>query len=227
MYEDRLHAGRVLKQELNKVLPSLQTSPSYCLLALPRGGVVVAKPIAEQLGVAIDVLVVRKLRHPQQPEVAIGAVMPDGTAILNNALITAHKISEQYITAEINHQKVEIQRRLAAYTGSDKLVSVENKTVLIVDDGIATGYTIQAAIGWLKTQKPQQIIVLIPVAPADVVIEISKVVTKMVCPLLPDRFFAVGMYYKNFSETTDEEVQQILQDNHHRPDIFGSALQID
>ena len=211
MYEDRLHAGCVLAAELSKVFP--QVNAPYCLLAVPRGGVVVAKPIAEKFKLNMELLIVRKIRHPREPEVAIGAVMPDKKTILDDNLIRAQAISPEYVQQEVNDQQFEIKRRLNAYTGSNHPVSVHNKTVFIVDDGIATGYTMQAALQWLISQNPTALVVLVPVAPAEVMKEMRKKVSLVICPSMPEPFFAVGMYYKNFQETTDDEVRQILRQN--------------
>lgn len=205
MYRDRYHAGQTLAEQLagRRIIDPL-------LLAIPRGGVVVAVPIAERLGVGIQVLVTRKVGHPGNAEVAIGACMPDGSAIADKQLLSRLNITEAQFQVMAAKEYEEIGRRLFAYTGSVRPLQVEGRTVIIIDDGIATGYTVRAAILWLQKLKPDSIIVAVPVAPADVVEELRQQV-EVICPILADRFMAVGMYYQNFVQTSDDEVVEMLR----------------
>ncbi|WP_378957043.1 phosphoribosyltransferase [Pelosinus sp. sgz500959] len=184
---------------------------NLCLLAVPRGGVVVAAPIAVTLDTVINLLVTRKIGHPANEEVAIGAVMPDGSAIFDQRTISNIGITDDKMEGMIKQGYSEIVRRQLHYIGSTAIPDMNGKEALIVDDGIATGYTIRAAIQWLKTLNPSKIIVAVPIAPPDVVANLSQEVDKFICLVQPDPFSAVGAYYKDFSETKDQEVMQLLQ----------------
>ncbi|SDF42392.1 phosphoribosyltransferase [Sporolituus thermophilus] len=205
MYRDRKAAGEALADRLEKLSLVHPT-----LLAIPRGGVAVAAPIARRLHVPIQVLVTRKIGHPHNDEVAIGAVMPDGAAVLDNALIAAHGIDQAYIKHATERAHAEIERRLKTYTGTAAPPAVSGRTAVIVDDGIATGYTIRAAIRWLKSLGPVRLVIAVPVAPPDIVCELGELVDDFICPLQPEDFMAVGMYYEDFAQTTDAEVMALL-----------------
>lgn len=208
MYQSRTAAGQLLAEELSRL-----TLLRPCLLAIPRGGVVVAAPVADRLNLCLDVLITKKIGHPQNPEVAIGAMMPDGTAIWNESLLSQTKLHKEQLQILVGKKYREIQQRLITYTESDSTVpKIRNKTVIVIDDGIATGYTIQAAIRWLKSFHPAKIILAVPVAPPDVLAELSILIDQIVCPLQPSDFQAVGMYYQNFSQNTDTEVISILHE---------------
>lgn len=207
MYDNRRQAGETLAAEL-----AARRLENVSLFAVPRGGIVVAAPVAVKLGVPLGILVTRKIGHPANPEVAIGAVMGDGTAVLDEELIRAYAIPQEYLDRIIAREYAEIKRRLIAYTGSDAPPVVAGRTAVIVDDGIATGYTIRAAITWLKTLNPAKIVVAVPVAPPDTVAEIAGDVDEIICPLRPSFFMAVGQHYRDFGQTSDEEVLAILKE---------------
>jgi len=206
MFKDRTEAGTILAEKLKALHLS-----NVCLLAIPRGGVVVAAPIAVTLNIVINLLVTRKIGHPSNEEVAIGAVMPDGSAIFDQRIIHNIGIPDDKLKGMIRQGYTEIVRRQRHYTGSTAMPDMNGKVALLVDDGIATGYTIRAAIQWLKTLNPAKIIVAVPIAPPDVVAELSPEVDKFICPVQPDAFSAVGAYYNDFSEIKDQEVMQLLQ----------------
>ncbi|HMM22631.1 MAG TPA: phosphoribosyltransferase family protein [Selenomonadales bacterium] len=206
MYEDRLEAGQVLAELL-----AARHYPTISLLAVPRGGIMIAAPIARRLGVRLEVLVTRKISHPANPEVAVGAVMADGSAILDDGLIATYAIPRSYLEQAIAREYLEIQRRMTVYAGSDVPPVVQGRTAIVVDDGIATGYTVQAAVKWLKKLAPERIIVAVPVAPPDTVAELAREVDEMICPLTPEQFMAVGLYYRNFAQNTDDEVLSVLR----------------
>ncbi|HWQ61142.1 MAG TPA: phosphoribosyltransferase family protein [Negativicutes bacterium] len=207
MYENRRQAGETLAAEL-----AARRYEKVSLFAVPRGGIVVAAPVAERLGVPLGILVTRKIGHPANPELAIGAVMGDGTAVLDEELIRAYAIPQEYLDRIIAREFAEIKRRLIVYTGSDTPPAVAGRTAVIVDDGIATGYTIRAAITWLKTLGPARIVVTVPVAPPETVAEIAGNVDEIICPLQPAAFMAVGQHYRYFGQTSDEEVLTILKE---------------
>lgn len=206
MYQDRRRAGETLAGEL-----AARRYQDISLFAVPRGGVLVAAPIAERLGVGIDILVTRKIGHPANPEVAIGAVMADGTAVLDEELIRAYAVPQEYLDRAIAREFAEIKRRMIAYTGSAATPDVAGRTAVIVDDGIATGYTIRAAIAWLKTLGPAKIVVAVPVAPPETVAEIAGDIDEIICPLQPAVFIAVGQHYRDFPQNSDEEVLALLK----------------
>lgn len=205
MYQDRVQAGRDLAKRL-----AGYALEEPILLAVPRGGVVVAGPVAEVLGQPIHILITRKIGHPQNQEVAIGAVMPDGSAVLDDFMIKHTDVKEQYIQAVIQSETEEIKRRMLLYAGNSHPAEVVGKTAIIIDDGIATGYTIKAAIKWLNRMGPRQIVVAVPVAPPEVVGELKAMVNEVVCPLQPEPFWAVGQFYEHFPQNTDEEVISVL-----------------
>jgi Predicted phosphoribosyltransferases len=211
MYQNRRQAGEILAAVLAE-----RRYENISLFAVPRGGIVVAAPVAERLGVPVGILVPRKIGHPANPEVAIGAVMTDGTAVLDEEIIRVYAIPQEYVDRAIAREFAEIKRRLIAYTGSDASPVIAGRTAVIVDDGIATGYTIRAAITWLKTLAPARIVVAVPVAPPETVAEIGGDVDEIICPLQPDAFLAVGGYYHEFGQNTDEEVRAILEQTNLR-----------
>ena len=207
MFKDRTAAGKVLANKLTSTF-----CDAICLLAVPRGGVVVAAPIAQQFKTNLGLLITRKIGHPLNSEVAIGAVMPDGSAVWDQSILERFHVSQDQLKQLIQEEYDEIKRRLLAYTGTTEPPEVLNRTVLIIDDGIATGYTIRAAVQWLKTLHPAKIVIAVPVAPPDVIEELALEADTVICPFQPDDFRAVGMYYERFFQTTDNEVLQILQD---------------
>lgn len=211
MFKDRIAAGEMLAERLN----DLRGKPIF-ILAVPRGGIVVAEPIAKQLDSDIHVLVTRKIGHPANSEVAIGAVMPDGSAVADRQIIERLGISKQEFDQWVAEEYLEVQRRQVLYTGSTQPPQVTGKIAIVVDDGIATGYTIRAAIQWLKQVKPSKIIIAVPVAPPDVVAELAREVDDVICLLQPEPFWAVGMHYEEFAQTSDAEVADILYSNKNR-----------
>lgn len=206
MFKDRIEAGELLAERLAAL-----KLDNPCLLAVPRGGIVIAQPIAQMFHSHIHVLVTRKIGHPANSEVAIGAVMPDGSAVWDSQVMAGIGISEHEFEKMIAKEYKEVQRRQILYTGSAQAPNVKGKTAIVIDDGIATGYTIRAAIKWLKQEQPCKIIIAIPVAPPDIVKELAREVDEVICPVQPDPFWAVGMHYEEFPQTTDKEVADILR----------------
>lgn len=188
---------------------------SICVLGIPRGGIVTAAPIARRFKTKLEVLVTRKIGHPSNPEYAIGAVMPDGQAVLDQTTIRLSNVSKEYLEETIAAQYAELKRRLRRYTGQVTPPEVTGKTAILVDDGIATGYTMKAAIQWLKTLKPTKIIVAVPVAPPETIEELRRLVDMVICPLQPESFLAVGVHYAEFPQTSDEEAISLLQESRH------------
>ena len=182
------------------------------IMAIPRGGVVIGDIIASSLGAELDIVVSRKIGAPHNPELAIGAVMHDGSFFPNEHLIRTLNVQQEYINEQIFVQEKEIQRRLLRFRGSKQYVLM-NKIVILVDDGIATGATMIAAIRWLGGQQPKTLMVAVPVAPKDTFdrLKEEQKVDQVIVLFLPVAFSAVGEFYKDFSQVSDEEVIEIMR----------------
>lgn len=206
MFQDRKEAGVKLAQALQEYRNS-----EAIVLGLPRGGVVVAYEIAKDLHLPLDILCPRKIGAPQNQEFAIGAITETGQGSFNEEVIKALGISSTYIQKEIEKQKHEADRRLKIFRGDRPALKVEGKEVILIDDGLATGLTMKAAIASLKEMNPSKIIVAIPVAPTDTAHEIKNAVDHFVCLLTSNNFYAVGQFYQIFDQTTDQEVIDLLK----------------
>lgn len=206
MFRDRKQAGERLAEHLRGYM----NRADVVVLALPRGGVVVGYGIAAILGLPLDVLIVRKIGFPGQPELAVGAVCETGAVIVNNDMIARHGTSGAYITAEIERQKEEIMRRIGLYRGGRMISGLQDKIILLVDDGVATGATMKAAIKALGQQNIRKLVVCLPVAPRETAEELQSMADELVCLEKPVDFLAVGNHYLNFSQTTDSEVVELL-----------------
>lgn len=205
-FRDRTEAGRLLATRLMEYA----NRPDVLVLALPRGGVPVAYEIAQALNVPLDVCLVRKLGAPGQKELAMGAIAPDGVMVLNNEVLRNLRISRQVLLQVATQEKQELDRRAQAYRGDRPLPEVRDRVVIVVDDGIATSATLRAAIALLKQQHPQKIVVATPVAPATVCQALQRLVQEIICLSTPDPLSSIGMWYQDFSQTTDEEVCRLL-----------------
>ncbi|MBE44405.1 MAG: phosphoribosyltransferase [Thaumarchaeota archaeon] len=180
------------------------------ILAIPRGGVVVADVIAKSLNTILDVVVPRKLGTPYNPELAIGAVMHDNSSYINEYVINALRIEPDFIRAETKLQLKEIQRRLIIFRGNSDY-DLKDKVVILVDDGVATGATMISAILWIKKQKPKLIILAIPVAPNEIIRKLNEMVDRTVVLYTPKEFSAVGEFYEDFTQINDEEVVNMIK----------------
>ena len=182
------------------------------IMAIPRGGVVIGDIIASSLGAELDIVVSRKIGAPHNPELAIGAVMHDGSFFPNEHVIRTLNVKQEYINEQIFVQEKEIQRRLLRFRGSKQYVLM-NKIVILVDDGIATGATMIAAIRWLSGHQPKTLMVAVPVAPKDTFdrLKEEQKVDQVIVLFLPVAFSAVGEFYKDFSQVSDEEVIEIMR----------------
>ncbi len=210
IYKDRREAAEILAQKLKEKYGEKLERENTVILAIPRGGVITGDIIAERLRVSLDVLVSRKIGSPFNPELAIGAVMHDGSFFPNEDIIKMLDIPRRYIDEQITIQIKEIERRLLKFRGS-KIYQLEGKFVILVDDGIATGATVFAAINWLSSQKNAKMIVAIPVGPKDTVMRLKTVADDVVV-LQADLFFgAVGEFYEDFSQVMDDEVIEIMR----------------
>lgn len=205
MFFDRIDAGK----QLGKKLEFLKKQ-NPLILAIPRGGVVVANAIAAFLESKLDIIVSRKIGAPHNPELAIGAVLHDGSYFPNIEVVKMLQIPQSYIDSEIVEQMKEITRRLISYRGSVHY-ELEGKTVVLVDDGLATGATMVVAALWVKKQKPKKVIVAVPVGAKDTVQKLKEIVDEIVVLSVPDFFNAVGQFYENFEQVEDNEVQEIMR----------------
>lgn len=210
IYKDRKEAAELLAQKLRKNYEGQLKRENTVVLAIPRGGVITGDIIAESLGVGLDVLVSRKVGSPFNPELAIGAVMHDGSFFPNEDIIKMLEIPKRYIDEQIAIQMKEIGRRLLKFRGS-KDYHLEGKFVILVDDGIATGATVFAAINWLRSQKIRKMVVAVPVGPKDTVLKLKTVADEVVVLQVPLSFGAVGEFYQDFSQVTDDEVVEIMR----------------
>jgi putative phosphoribosyl transferase len=205
-YLDRVDAGRRLADALS----FLRGRPDVLVLAVPRGGVVVGAEVAQALGAPLDVIIARKIGAPGNPELAIGAVAADGTSVLDDLAISETGARANYIEDAVREAQEEIARRLRLYRDDRPPVQVTGKTVALVDDGVATGATIHAALRSLRKQNPRELILAVPVGPPDTIAMLGREADRVVVLQTPEPFYAVGMYYEDFSQTTDEEVRELL-----------------
>jgi predicted phosphoribosyltransferase len=205
-YIDRVHAGKILAEYLK----FHYRKPNTLVLALPRGGVPVAYEIAKSLAVPLDVFIVRKLGVPWHEELAMGALASGGTIIFNEDIIHKFKISKSDIDHVIHSEQQELNRREIKYRGKQPFPMLRAKTIILVDDGIATGASMRAAIKGVRQHHPTEIIIAVPVAAQDVYDEIKKLADQVICPLIPPDFYAVGACYENFPQTEDKEVSALL-----------------
>ena len=206
-YRDRRHAGRVLASTLSKYAGR----PDVLVLALPRGGVPVAYEVAKQLGAPLDVFVVRKLGVPGREELAMGALASGSALVLNRDVVSGLRIPQSAIEAVVREEQKELERRERAYRGALPPLDVRGKTVILVDDGLATGSTMRAAVAGLRQLGPKRIVVAVPIAAESTCEELSAEVDDIVCAATPEPFYAVGLWYEDFSQTTDEEVRELLE----------------
>jgi len=207
-FRNRYEAGR----QLAGMLARYAHRPEVLILALPRGGVPVAYEVAHALGVPLDVLLVRKLGVPGHEELAMGAVASGGVRVLDSDVIRAGHVTPEAVAAVTASEQQELARREARYREGRPFPEIANRTVILVDDGLATGATMRAAILALRQQHPAHLVVAVPVAPPPTCEELRSIADEVVCAVTPDPFYAVGMWYEDFDQTSDDEVQALLQE---------------
>jgi putative phosphoribosyl transferase len=206
-FKDRKEAGQILAGKL-----SHYAGQKVLVLGLPRGGVPVAFEVAKALKAPLDIYVVRKLGVPGHEELAMGAIASGNVRVLNKPVVEDLRISEEEIDAETRKEKKELRRRERLYRGDRPTLDVSNRTVILVDDGIATGSTIKAAIKALKKEKAGRIVVAVPVAPVSTIEELQRDVDELVCVSRPEFFYAISLWYDDFPQTSDEEVRELLKE---------------
>ena len=212
-FRDRREAGELLAEAIVKKYNGTLKNP--VVVAIPRGDVVVAEPIAEALNAPIELVIPRKIGAPFNEEFAVAAVTEDGTILMNPHVTgdVAYRlgVSEEYLKRKALEEMEEIKRRKEKYTGGREKIPLTGKEIILVDDGIATGLTVKAAIASLRKKKPKKIILTVPVMPADKVPEFQELVDDLIVIYAPEFFSAVGQFYYDFSQTTDEEVIEIME----------------
>ena len=207
-FSDRVEAGRRLASELRDF-----EGKNAIVLAIPRGGVVVGYEIAKALSLPLDVIIPRKIGAPDNPELAIGAMTEDGTIILDKKLVSYLGVPSGYIEEESRQQKHEIERRLKMYRQGEPYPNLKGMEVILVDDGIATGSTMKAALASVKSRGAKTVTVAVPVGPPETIQELKRLADRVVCPYTPEYFGAIGQFYRDFDQTSDEEVIELLRQN--------------
>jgi putative phosphoribosyl transferase len=206
-FTNRTEAGRRLADDLREYAGR----DDALVLALPRGGVPVAFEVARALGLPMDLFLVRKLGVPGHEELAMGAIASGGVRVLNEEVVRMFSPPEDTIARVAAQEQEELERRERAYRGGRRDLHLEGRTVILVDDGLATGSTMRAAAQAVRAQDPARIVVAVPVAAAETCDEFRGEVDEVVCTLTPDPFRAVGIWYDDFAQTTDEEVRELLR----------------
>jgi len=205
-FRDRVEAGELLGQDLSQY----RDRDDVVVLALPRGGVPVAREVARVLGVPFDVFVVRKLGVPGHEELAMGAIASGGIRLVNDEVVNALGIPANVIDAVAMSEQFEVDRREQLYRGNRAPIGLSNKTVIIVDDGLATGSTMRAAVMAARQQRPARVIVAVPVGAPSTCAGLAREADDVVCVRMPDPFVAVGLWYRDFTPTSDDEVRSLL-----------------
>jgi putative phosphoribosyl transferase len=206
-FRNRSEAGRLLARALERYKDQLDV----LVLALPRGGVPVAYEVATNLNAPLDVFIVRKLGVPGHEELAMGAIASGGIRALNTAVIKQLNIPRSAIEAVAAHEQQELERRERLYRGQKASLNIQDRTIILVDDGLATGSTMKAAVAALRQQNPRKIIVAVPTAPAETCNELQDEADEVICAVTPEPFYAVGQWYENFEQTTDAEVTELIR----------------
>jgi putative phosphoribosyl transferase len=222
MFRDRKEAGELLGAKLRELLqvflPGERLTPETAVvLGLPRGGVPVAKEVAEKLGLPLDVIVVRKIGAPGQEELAMGAVASVDAEYLNDDVIRSMHIDRPTLDRIRSKKKAEVLQRESAFMAGRQHEEIKDKVAILVDDGLATGASMKAAVLAIRAKRPRKIIIAVPVAPADTVVEMRGAADFVVCLTEPQFFFGVGGSYHVFAQTSDEEVMSILKSADLRP----------
>ena len=205
LFLDRAEAGRKLAAALTKF-----EGEDLVVLAIPRGGVVVADEVAKALGAPLDIVVTRKIEAPGEPEYALGAVTQEGDVIMDRQAAESLGASKEYLDSQVKKKREEVNERMKRFRGDAPYPDLEGKVVVIVDDGIATGSSVGAAVMSVKKRKPREIVVAVPVAPKDAVETLTGDGYRVVCLETPGPFLAIGEFYGVFDQVDDEEVKRIL-----------------
>ena len=207
LYPDRRAAGKKLAENIKP-----EINGNAIVLSLPRGGAVVGNEVAKLLNAEHDLVISRKIGAPYNPEVAIAAVNQNGELFKNEAVIEALAVTDGYLESQTKLQLDEIKRQLREFRGEKPFPNLFQKTVILVDDGLATGFTMEAAVEFVRSFKPSRIIVAVPVGSSEAIAKLTPQVDLVVCPLIPDKFWAVGQFYREFLQVSDAEVKSLFKD---------------
>jgi putative phosphoribosyl transferase len=208
LYRDRQHAGAELAVRLN----ALKGHSDVVVLALPRGGVPVAYEVARALGAPLDVVTARKLGVPGHCELAMGAIASGNVLVLDADIVAWYRIPNATVEAVVQQERTELSRREHAYREGRAPVQIRDRVVVLIDDGLATGSTMKAAVQTVRAQNPSRIVVAVPVGAPETCRQFTNLVDEVVCTRMPPGFGSVGQWYRDFSQTTDEEVRELLRD---------------
>jgi predicted phosphoribosyltransferase len=218
-FKDRRDAGRKLAQKLS----AYASQPNMLILALPRGGMPVAYEVALALNVSLDIFLVRKLGLPGREELAIGAIASGGVRILNSDIIRMLSVPEEVINFIARRELQELQRQERLHRGQRPSPEVRNRKVILIDDGLATGASMRAAVAGLRAQHPSRIVIAVPAAAAGTCDALRSEVDEVVCAITPEPFYGVSRWYEDFSQVTDEEVRTLLENANHQL-LYGGAV---
>ena len=208
LFRDREEAGKRLAEAVRRF-----KGEDVVVLGIPRGGLVVASEVAKALGAPLDIVVTRKIEAPGQPEYALGAVTQEGDVIMDRQAAESVGASPEYLDSQVRKKREEVKERMQRLRGDAPYPRLEGKLVIIVDDGIATGSSVVAAVMSVRKRKPKEIVVAVPVAPAEAIEALAEEGAKVVCLETPGLFFAIGEFYRNFDQVDDLEVRRILDEN--------------
>jgi putative phosphoribosyl transferase len=207
VFTDRFEAGDLLAEALMEL-----RGPGTVILGVPRGGLVLARQVARRLGAPLDIILSRKLGAPENPELAIGAIAENGEVFLNRPLALRVGADEEYLREEKDRQFLEIQRRRDAYRRVCTKTDLRDKTAIVIDDGIATGATVQAALWSIRQEKPYKLIGAFPVGPEETLVRLAKTADEIICLRVPSNLHGVGQFYFNFGQVSEDDVLNILKE---------------
>ncbi len=216
IFQNRIDAGEKLTERLLWLKQSQlkeKDPQNIVIVGIPRGGVIIADIIASKLGAKLDIVVSRKIGAPDNSELAIGAVMPNGSYFLNQEIVASRNIPLDYIQAQASTQAKEIERRLTSYRGTNEYDNeFDGKTVVSVDDGIATGATMLASARWIKSEQDcKQLVIAVPVAPGEILSQLKQVADEVIVLYTPEPFIAIGRFYEDFDQVSDNQVKEIMK----------------
>lgn len=215
-FQDRVEAGQILAESLD----AYKNRPDVVVLALPRGGVPVAFEVARALNAPLDIFLVRKLGVPGHEELAMGAIASGGVRTINEDVTETLGIPDEVIDAVTAKEQQELERREHLYRDGRPPLDVRGRTVILIDDGLATGSTMRAAAAALRKQRPARIVVAVPVGAASTCDEFRREVDEAICAVTPEPFFAISLWYRDFTQTTDDEVRDLLARTTGRPAVM-------
>jgi putative phosphoribosyl transferase len=227
MFDDRSHAGRALARLAASRVPQWSATPPLAVLALPRGGVPVGIELARRLEATLefDVFLVRKLGVPDREELAFGAIATGGVRVLNREVIEEVGLSSDQIERIAQREQIELERREYAYRENRAPISLRDRVALLVDDGLATGASMIAAVRAVRRQEPKRVVVAVPIASQSACVELRAVADEVIAAKIPEPFYAVGYWYRNFDQVTDEQVRELLRPFRSYASTPHSALQ--